>query len=970
VPTETPPKNAKPGATPSPGAQVGIFSRRGDYWTVGLGDIRFPIKDIKGLGYIQRLLLHPNKEFHALDLLSTAGGGAPAPDTVIGAEEALPVGIAIRRGLSGDSGEMLDEQAKREYGRRLDDLKELLEDQRERGNYERVDQIEREIEDLSHEIGRAVGLSGRDRRSGSNAERARLSVRGAIKAAIQQVSAQDKSLGLLLQRCVKTGTFCSYSPGDASVDWQFSAGDSATISPEKGPERSLGDATIQAEFFEKTPFVGRGTELGLLSSCLDEVQAGRGRLVLVGGAAGVGKTRLAVEIARQAIARGMPVLAGHCNDREDPLAYGPFVEIIETALSRASTQEAFRELLGRNAPDVARAVPQLRRVMPDLLPSGELPSNQSRHLMFRGIAEFVSRYASQRPFFVLLEDIHWADEASLMLLTFLAQRIVTTPVLILATYRDFEVKPDRPLAKALEDLIRSHAVLQIKLEGLSEQAVAEMLRGLSGYELSDRVLGLFYSETEGNPFFVEELFQHLVEQGQLTSSAQSQQTLEITDTTVPNSVRLIIGRRLARLREVTRKVLRVAAIIGRSFSFELLESSSQAVEAETLLTALEEAEDFGLIQSTPGHQDAKYRFSHELNRQAVIRELSPARCQRLHLQVADAIEDLYQGQLEDHTSDLAHHLWQAGSSAPPARTVHFLAMAAKQEIAQNAFESALRHLRNARELLKKLPDSPERGLRELDIQIDYGNALVVSKGNYAPEVGEAYKRARDLSHKFADRELQRFSVAFGLWMFHISRGEHIIARSFAEEMLEMAERAEDDGLLAGAYSVLGNSQFFMGQFAAAHSSYEQGFARYDQDKHRKLARVFGQDAGLSCLCYDAMALWILGFPDNAAKKAEDALAFARHVKEPYDLAWCSGQLAMYFQLRLDLQRAEAVVDEGLALAEKYQFSQPQTALKLYRFIGLTLQGKTNREIVTGLGGKGKAPYELAGTWGAPRSPEL
>lgn len=808
-----------------------------------------------------------------------------------------------------------------------------------------------------------MGLGGRDRRSGSNAERARLRVTRAIKAAIQQAFAQDTSLGLLLEECIKTGTYCSYRPGDAPVDWQFSAGAPATMSADKDPRRSIPVATIQPEFSEKTPFVGRQSELGLLSSCLDDVQAGRGRLVLVGGAAGVGKTRLAVEIAKHALARGMPVLVGHCDDREDPLAYGPFVEIIETALSRAPSHEVFRELLGRNAPDVARAVPQLRRVMPDLLPSGELPSDQSRHLMFRGIAEFASRYGSQRSFVVRLEDLHWADEASLMLLTFLAQRIATTPVLILGTYRDLEMKLDRPLAKALEDLIRSHSVLQIKLEGLSEEAVAEMLRGLSGFELSDRVVSLFYSETEGNPFFVEELFQHLVEQGQLTSSVESQQTLEITDTAVPDSVRLVIGRRLERLEETTRRVLRVAAIVGRSFSFELLETSSRAVEAEPLLNALEEAEEFGLIQSIPGHQDAVYRFSHELIRQAVIRELSHARYQRLHLQVADAIENLYQGQLGDHTSDLAHHLWQAGSSAPPSRTVHFLATAAKQEIGQNAFESALRHLRNARELIKKLPESAERGLRELDIQIDYGNALVVSKGNYAPEVGEAYQRARELSHKFADRELQRFSVAFGLWMFHIARGEHVIARSFAEEMLVMAQCGQDHGLLAGAYSVLGNSQFFMGQFAAAHSSYQQGLVHYDPDQHRKLARVFGQDAGLSCLCYDAMALWILGFPDQAAKKAEDALAFARGVKEPYDLAWCSAQLAMYFQLRLELDRAEAVVEEGLAVAVKHEFSQPQTALRLYRFIGLTLQGKTNREMVTGLGGKGKAPYELAGTWG-------
>ena len=145
-------------AEPASKTRVGAFSRTGDYWTVGLGTSRFPIKDIKGLGYIHRLLQHPGQEFHALDLLSSAGAGTITADTVVGPEEALPVGLAIRRGLSGDAGEMLDAQAKREYQRRLHELNELLEDQRERGNHERADQIESEIEFLTRTIVRARGI--------------------------------------------------------------------------------------------------------------------------------------------------------------------------------------------------------------------------------------------------------------------------------------------------------------------------------------------------------------------------------------------------------------------------------------------------------------------------------------------------------------------------------------------------------------------------------------------------------------------------------------------------------------------------------------------------------------------------------------------------------------------------------------------------------------------------------------------
>jgi class 3 adenylate cyclase len=202
-------------------AQVAVFARSGDYWAIGLGSARSSLKDIKGLGYILQLLQHPGREFHALELISS-GSGAVA-DTIVGPEEALPIGVTVRHGLSGDAGEMLDAEAKREYKRRLDELSEMLEDQRERGNHERADEIEGEIEDLRREIARGVGIGGRDRRAGTNAERARLSVSRAIKTAIQQIAEQQAALGELLERCIRTGSFCSYAPNvECPVTWQFS----------------------------------------------------------------------------------------------------------------------------------------------------------------------------------------------------------------------------------------------------------------------------------------------------------------------------------------------------------------------------------------------------------------------------------------------------------------------------------------------------------------------------------------------------------------------------------------------------------------------------------------------------------------------------------------------------------------------------------------------------------------------------
>lgn len=941
--------------------RVAVFAKTGEYWSLSLDGKTVTIRNFRGLTYVQCLLRHPNEEFHAIDLQASCGGEA----TLVGSqlEESQRPTLPGR----GDAGEMLDPRAKAEYRRRLAELREKLEDARERGALDLADKLQSEIEFLAREISRAVGLGGRDRRAASSSERARLNVTRAIRAAVQHVSAQHPSLGRQLQLCIKTGTFCSYNPSsDAPTDWRFSDDDAILIVDRgnAGQVTTVETARVSSELRDRTPFVGRQKEFGLLSSCLDQVRAGRGRVAMIRGEPGVGKSRLAAEIVKEAERRGIAVVAGYCHDREDPLAYGPFVEIVENALSRAASLEAFRELLGNNAPDVVRVVPQLHRVMPDLLPSAELQPGQSRHLMFTGIAEFLARSATRRAMVLLLEDLHWADEATLMLLMFLAQRISDIPVLILGTYRDSEVRPDRPLAKALEDLIRSHAIQHIRLEGLSEYAVAEMLQALNGCEMPARFVNRIYSETEGNPFFVEELFKHLVEQGRFGHGEWGEEAPEMTNSTLPESIRLVIARRLSRLAGPTQKALGIAAVIGRSFTFELLEASSSD-SVESLLDALDEAEDAGLIHAATSLREAEYKFCHELIRQAVLSGISMPRRQRLHLRVADAIESLYQGQLDEHTCDLAHHLWQAGSSAQPSRTIQYLAMAAKQEITQNAFENALRHSQNARELLRKLPDSAERGMRELDLHIDYGLALVVSKGNYAPEVGNAYKRARELSLKYADRDMQPFSIAFGLWTFHLARGEHLIARSYADEMVDMAERKNDDGMLTAAYFVQGASRFFMGEFADAHSRFEQGIARYDRNKHRGLARRFGQDAGLGCLCYDAMALWALGFPNRAEKRAEEALALARSVGEPFDLAWCLANLPMYYELRLDLARAQAMIGEGLALAAKHEFGFCQTALKLFRIIALSLQGKTNNETVAELHsrGEGVPQYDLGGTWG-------
>ena len=386
-----------------------------------------------------------------------------------------------------------------------------------------------------------------------------------------------------------------------------------------------------------------------------------------------------------------------------------------------------------------------------------------------------------------------------------------------------------------------------------------MIRALSGKQPPQAVVNLIHSGTDGNPFFVEELFRHLVERGKLMDShGEFRLDLNLGEIDVPQSLRLVIGRRLARLSDAARKILGPAAVIGRSFTFELLEASTD-MDADSLLDNVEQVEKAGLIYSTLGYPEASFQFSHELIRQAVLNDLSPPRRQRLHLNVANAIERVHGNALEDQAGDLAHHLWQAGRVADTDKTVLYLAMAARQALKQSAYEGALRYFQNALELLKGLPYSQERARRELDIQLDYGLALLATKGWYAPEMGNTYRRAYELCQSLDD-DPRLFSVLSGLWSYHLVRGEHALASGYTDEMMRLAPRLRNDGILVQADWASGCSRFFKGQFAEAHASLERGREVYDPQKHRTLAFQFGQDPCVSCLCFDAMTLWMLGYP--------------------------------------------------------------------------------------------------------------
>jgi class 3 adenylate cyclase/tetratricopeptide (TPR) repeat protein len=445
---------------------------------------------------------------------------------------------------------------------------------------------------------------------------------------------------------------------------------------------------------ERTPFVGREAERAELRRFLDQAARGGGVLAMIGGEPGVGKTRLAEELAAEARQRGLLALTGRCYEMEGAPPYIPFVEMVEAA-ARIVPPEALRNALGESAPEVAKLMPELRRLFPDIPAPPELPPEQERRYLFNGMRDFLGRAGRVQPMFLVLDDLHWADDSTLLLLQHITQQLHEMPILIVGTYREVELDVARPLARTLEELLRQRLAHRVALKRMPEAEVAAMLRALSGQQPPKPLVDAVYRETEGNPFFVEEVFQHLAEEGKLfDAQGRWRPDLQVSELEVPEGVRLVIGRRLERVGEECRRVLTSAAVIGRAFTFELLEALGE-VDIDALLDAIDEAERAQLIASTSDGPEARFAFAHELIRQTLVSGLSLPRRQRLHLRVAEAIEQAHARAPEEQAADLAHHLYQAGAAADLAKTVRYLALAGEQAFAAAAFEDALRHYDDA-----------------------------------------------------------------------------------------------------------------------------------------------------------------------------------------------------------------------------------------------------------------------------------
>ena len=428
-------------------------------------------------------------------------------------------------------------------------------------------------------------------------------------------------------------------------------------------------------------FIGRQHELAVLAAALDDALSGRGQMVMLAGEPGIGKTRLAQELASRAESLGAQVMWGWCYEHAGAPPFWPYVQPIRT-YAEAVDAATLSSLMGLGGPAIAEIVPELRAKLPDLGQLIAAEPEQARFRLFDSVTTFLKNLAQSQPLLFIVDDLHWADTSSLLMLEFLVREIATSPVMVLGTYRDAEVTASHPMSQTLGNLVRERHFRRVQLGGLNRQEVGEFVEGHKGVNLSGDILEMIHSRTEGNPLFVNEIVE-LIDPEQITENRAWADV-------IPDGVRDAIGSRLNRLSETCNKVLGAASVIGREFDLSLLRSLDSDIGADGVLAALDEALDAQVIEELPGAV-GRYQFGHALIQQSLYGEMSSIRKLRVHASIGETLEQMHSSNLAEHAAELARHFAEAQSLLGPEKLAKYSLMAGERALAVHAPDEALIH---------------------------------------------------------------------------------------------------------------------------------------------------------------------------------------------------------------------------------------------------------------------------------------
>jgi class 3 adenylate cyclase/predicted ATPase len=685
-------------------------------------------------------------------------------------------------------------------------------------------------------------------------------------------------------------------------------------------------------------FVGREREIEEMKRALERTKGARGQVVAAMGEAGLGKSRLFFEF--KAVAQGSClVLEAFSVSHGKASAYLPIIELLKDyfALIPEDNERRRREKIGGK-------VLMLDRTLEDTLPYvfallgveepggmlGQIAADLRRRRTLDAIKRILLRESLNQLLVVIFEDLHWIDEQTQALLNLLIESIGTAKILMLVNYR-----PEYSHSWGSKTYYT-----QLRLDPLGRESADELLSALMSDAVELRPLKrLIIEKTEGNPFFIEEMIRALFDQGALVRNGAVKVTRSISEIHIPPTVKGILASRIDRLPADEKGFLQTLAVIGKEFPLGLVRGVTRKPdeELERMLAALQLSE---FIYEQPAFPESAYTFKHALTQEVAYGSLLGERRKELHERTAGQIEALFNSRLEDHYGELAHHYSYSGSSL---KALEYLQLAAQQAIERSANTEAIKYLTTALELLKTLPNSPQRDQRELVLQTILGPVLIATKGNGAPEVGAVYERALQLGRQSGE-EARLFPMLFGLRSFHLIRGELQSAFELAQQLVSLAESVQDSGLLVEAHLAQGNSLFLFGKLIPALQHFERAISLYDPQKHHVHTFVYGLDPGVFCLGRTAWILELLGQPEQSSKRMGETFALAHNQSHAYSLALTVLHTLPILQLRKEWPAYQQQAEAAIALCREQGFGSFLAQATMYRGYALAQQGQTEEGI--------------------------
>jgi DNA-binding CsgD family transcriptional regulator len=620
---------------------------------------------------------------------------------------------------------------------------------------------------------------------------------------------------------------CGLTFAETAVDVPLSVMQ-ARMAADKAGSMPLPDRARGLDRLAEGVFVGRQTEMHTLQAALEDTLAERGRLVMLAGEPGIGKTRMAREFAWHAGKRGALVFWGRCYESAGAPPYWPWVQIVR-AYVRDCDAEQLHTAMGAGAADIADMVPEVWERLSDLpLPPRLDDPEQARFRLFDAVTAFLCRVARTSPLVLILDNLHWADKPSLLLLEFLASELDGSRVLVVGTYRDMELTRHSPLSETLGELTRARPLQRLLLQCLSREEVGHFLGATTGILPPQALVHTVYTQTEGNPLFLTEVVRLLMQEGAFAPEHLHQSHQSVVS--IPAGVRAVIGKRLNRLSQPCNQLLILAAVIGREFGLKEVASLLENWSEESVLELLEEAVAARVIEEIPQGVD-RYQFTHALIQATLLDEITTARRVRLHRQIAEALEALYSGNLELHLARLAYHFIAAAPAGDVEKAIAYAERAGIRASARLAYEEASHYYEKALQALEL--QQPLDEVRRCTLLLALGEAR--SKAGEHPQAMETFLRAADLARaRGALGELARAALGFEDASWRPGLPGHVAIRLLEEPLSMLGEG--DSELKARLLASLSRALIFTGQVDRAEAIGQQAM---------QMARRLGEAATLA-----------------------------------------------------------------------------------------------------------------------------